>query len=345
MNTILTFILPLTVLVWQSPKVTFEVIDTHTDATLIAMSSTAETLWLSGTNGTIMKSNDEGLTWTDNLWTGPDSLQFRDIQGLTEGKAVAMSIGTGEASQIFLTADGGKSWIRSYVMTHPDGFLDCIDFWDDQRGVAYGDSFDGYPFILRTTDGGRSWARVLPENLPKALEGEGGFASSGTCITTASGGRAWVGTGNGPSARVILTEDYGHTWKAVASPLISGEAAGITSIDFTEDGSGFITGGNLSMMEQYTDNCAVSRDYGLTWELTSSPVTKGASYGSSIASINEQDYFFVCGPNGIDYSFDDGKSWQNLDTANYWVVHFDSGRSIGWAAGKYGRLIRINIGE
>lgn len=343
MNAILTFILPLTFLVWQAPKVTFEVIDTNTDATLIAISMTPEVTWISGTMGTILKSKDDGRTWSKNLWTGPDSLQFRDIHGLRGNKAVAMSIGSGQASQMFLTTDGGASWTRSYVMTHPDGFLDCIDFWDDLMGVAYGDSFDGYPFILRTVDGGASWARVLPENLPEALEGEGGFASSGTCITTASGGRAWVGTGNGPSARVLLTEDYGQSWKAMVSPLISGESAGITSIDFTEEGLGFITGGNLGMMKEYTDNCAISKDNGLTWKLTSTPATKGALYGTSVVSLKDQTGLFVCGPNGIDYSFDSGKTWQNLDTANYWVVHVDSGRSMGWAAGKNGRLIRINI--
>jgi photosystem II stability/assembly factor-like uncharacterized protein len=206
MNSILSLLLTLAPLVWQAPKVSFEVIDTETDATLIAISSTDETIWVSGTNGTILKSQDEGLTWSSNLWTGPDTLQFRDIQGLSGSKAVAMSIGSGAASQIFLTNDGGKSWSQTYVMQDPEGFLDCLDFWDDLRGVAYSDSFDGYPFLLRTVDGGESWARVLPENLPTAPEGEGGFASSGTCITTASDGRAWVGTGNGPSARVLRSD-------------------------------------------------------------------------------------------------------------------------------------------
>ncbi|MEQ9299665.1 MAG: hypothetical protein RIF33_13915, partial [Cyclobacteriaceae bacterium] len=92
-----------------------------------------------------------------------------------------------------------------------------------------------------------------------------------------------------------------------------------------------------------TENCAVSSDNGLTWKLTSSPITKGALYGSAMAKANGQGCLFVCGPNGIDYSFDSGKAWQNLDTANYWVVHVESDRSIGWAAGKNGRLIRINI--
>jgi photosystem II stability/assembly factor-like uncharacterized protein len=138
-------------------------------------------------------------------------------------------------------------------------------------------------------------------------------------------------------------EYYGQTWKAVVSPLISGESAGITSIDFIDEGLGFITGGNLSLMEEYTDNCAVSNDAGLTWELTSSPVTKGAMYGSTIVKLDDQTGLFIGGPNGLDYSFDLGKTWQNIDTANYWVVHVDSDRSMGWAAGKNGRLIRIKI--
>jgi photosystem II stability/assembly factor-like uncharacterized protein len=209
--------------------------------------------------------------------------------------------------------------------------------------VAYGDSFDGYPFILLTHDGGETWARVLPENLPAAPEGEGGFASSGTCVTTSRNGRAWVGTGNGPTARVLITNDYGQTWKAVASPLISGEAAGITSIDFLEGQLGIVAGGQLGMMNEYTDNCALSTDGGLSWELMSTPRTKGAMYGTSIANINGSKAIFICGPNGIDSSFDLGVTWQNLDTANYWVVHIDSDRSVGWAAGKNGRLIRIDI--
>ena len=42
----------------------------------------------------------------------------------------------------------------AFVMDHPDGFLDSISFWDKSNGLAYGDSFDGKPYILKTEDGG-----------------------------------------------------------------------------------------------------------------------------------------------------------------------------------------------
>ncbi len=325
------------------PKVSFNVLDAGTDATLIAISKTSKALWISGTKGTIIKSSDDGTNWSDNLWKGPDSLQFRDVHAFDDEKALVMSIGSGASSQIFSTEDGGNSWSQTYQMQHPDGFLDCMGFWDEQRGIAYGDAFDGYPFILTTTDGGQSWERVLPKYLPTALEGEGGFASSGTCVTTGKGGYAWIGTGNGRKARVLISSDYGKSWQVTGSPLVSGEAAGITSIDFLEDGVGFITGGDLTRMKEYTDNCAITNDFGKTWELVSKPVTKGALYGLSLSKVDEENLLFVCGPNGIDFTLDHGRSWTLLDTANYWTVHLDSDRSTGWAAGKNGRIIRISV--
>ena len=44
----------------------------------------------------------------------------------------------------------------AFVMDHPDGFLDSISFWDKSNGLAYGDSFDDKPYILKTEDGGNS---------------------------------------------------------------------------------------------------------------------------------------------------------------------------------------------
>jgi hypothetical protein len=74
-------------------------------------------------------------------------------------------------------------------------------------------------------------------------------------------------------------------------------------------------------------------------------MSKGVMYGSSIAEVNGIKYILVCGPKGIDYSVDLGNTWVNLDTANYWSVHIDPKKNIGWAAGKAGRFIKINFGE
>ena len=40
---------------------------------------------------------------------------------------------------------------------------------------------------------------------------------------------------------------------------------------------GLITGGDLAITDEYTDNLAFSEDGGQTWTLTDHPVTKGIS--------------------------------------------------------------------
>ena len=59
-------------------------------------------------------------------------------------------------------------------MDHPKGFLDSIEFWDDNlRGLAYGDSVDeGKPYLLRTEDEGESWSKISPDYLPASDKGE-----------------------------------------------------------------------------------------------------------------------------------------------------------------------------
>ncbi len=70
-----------------------------------------------------------------------------------------MSAGPGSLSRIFEVRDG-REWREHFVIPDSLGFLDCLDFWDDQRGIAFGDAIDSYPYILLTSDGGRNWARA-----------------------------------------------------------------------------------------------------------------------------------------------------------------------------------------
>ena len=85
-----------------------------------------------------------------------------------------------------------------YKNDDPASFLNCMDFWEDGKGVAFGDVIDGKIMILLTEDFGKTWRQAAPENIPDALEGEVGFAASGTSLVTEEGGKAWIGLGGGP---------------------------------------------------------------------------------------------------------------------------------------------------
>ena len=326
----------------QDTSINFSLTEQHsgTDALLIAMSILDENkVWMSGTKSTFMRTKDGGNSW--ELFSHPeiDTFQYRDIHAFDEGSVVLLSIGEGANSQIHLfSASGG--WKVAFVMDHPKGFLNSIDFWDDEIGLAYGDSFDGKPYLMKTEDGGRTWDRIDPEVLPDAPEGEGGFASSGSCISVQPGGLAWVGTGAGGSARVLKTSDYGQSWTSFETPIVKGDAAGITSIHFRNNNHGLIAGGDLANTDTYTENLAFSIDGGESWVLTEPPETTGAFYGSDLIGMKGKTIVVACGPNGADMTFDAGQTWNTISTEDLWVadLHEDG---YGWLAGREGKIFKL----
>ena len=299
-----------------------------------------QVVWVSGHGGTVLRTTDGGLNWSARIMPGGDSLQFRDVDAFDARTAFLMSAGPGPLSRIYRTDDGGDTWSLQFLNEHPDGFLDCMAFWDSRRGVVYGDAIDGSLFVLRTEDGGESWTRVPDDGLPRAQDGEGGFAASGSCVTTGSRGRAWIATGNGERARVLHTEDGGRTWRSMPVPVVGGPAAGLTTIDLLDDGRGIALGGILGQDTARVDNVTLTTDGGRTWTLGGRPNMAGPVYGSSWVPGADTPTVLAVGPGGADYSLDGGLTWRSAARVTYWAVASVS-MSAGWAVGPGGRITRF----
>ncbi len=326
-----------------SPTVTTAPLESGTTSLLQTISIVDETtVWVSGHAATFCRSTDGGATWQVFSHPTIDSLQFRDIHAFNQDQIVLMSAGSGSLSRIFLFNAAQNTLREAYQMPHPQGFLNTLEFWNDSVGLAFGDSFFGQHFLLKTTNSGQSWDRIDPTLLPNAGEGEGGFAASGTCISLLPDGRAWIGTGAGGHSNILFSEDFGATWSSSGSPLIKGLSAGITSIRVQENGFGIVVGGDLAQPDAFTENAAFTEDFGATWQQRGLPVTMGAFYGSGIAKHSSGAVLFICGPKGIDYSMDEGETWQNLTIENYWAVSFHPS-GMGYAVGKDGNILKIKI--
>ena len=297
-------------------------------------------VWVSGHGGTFVRTTDGGLNWSARVVPGADTLQFRDVEAFDARTAYLLSSGSGSLSRIYRTDDGGDKWSLQFLNEHPEGFLDCMAFWDSRRGVVYGDAIEGELFVLRTEDGGASWVRVPEGGLPPAQEGEGGFAASGSCVTTGSGGRAWIATGNGARARVLRTEDEGRTWESIPVAVAGGPAAGLTTIDVLDDVRGIALGGILGQDTTRIDNVTLSSDGGRTWTLGGRPDMAGPVYGSSWVPGADTPTVLAVGPAGADYSLDGGVTWRAAARVTYWAVAFVS-PSAGWAVGPGGRITRF----
>ncbi len=312
-----------------------------TTALLIAVSAVNDSVaWASGARGTWVRTIDGGVTWTAGRVPGADSLQFRDVHALDARTAWLLSIGNGSESRIYRTIDGGANWTRQFTNPDAQGFYDCMAFWDERRGVVIGDAIGDGMAVLLTVDGGERWVRVTPSSLPRAAAGEGSFAASGTCVTTAAGGGAWIVMNTPARSRLLRTADYGRTWALETLPITTHEGSGAQSVTFRDARHGMVLGGGYGVRPGDT-LVAITDDGGDTWTPRAAPAFKVGSWGGSFVPSARTPTVVAVGPSGSAWSRDLGVTWVPIDSANYWAVGFASGRA-GWAVGTQGRVTRLS---
>jgi photosystem II stability/assembly factor-like uncharacterized protein len=293
--------------------------------------------WVSGTNGTVLRTSDGGRTWRDVSphGLGTEMLQFRDIEAFDARHAVILSIGESEDSRILVTDDGGASWGESFRNTDPDAFYDCMAFSSPRRGLAMSDPVDGRFRLVETSDGGRSWSPVDPAGMPAAQAGEFAFAASGTCLSAGVGGRTYLVSGGVDPARVFTSIDRGHTWTVADSPVAGGESAGIFSVSFRDARRGVIVGGDFAAPTGAVDNAAWTADGGRTWTRST---TNPSGYRSGSAWVpRTARTVLAVGPSGSDVSADGGRTWATFDTGSFDSVECTHDGAC-WASGDQGRV-------
>lgn len=297
-------------------------------------------IWASGAGGRWAITTDGGATWRSGTVPGTDSLEFRDVQGVSDREAFLMSSGNGSASRIYHTTDAGATWTLQFQNADSAAFYDCLAFWDARRGIAMSDGSKGRFPVRRTMDG-RTWTDI-GDNLPAAQDGEGAFAASGTCVATHGERDAWIITGAGPRSRVLRTTDGGDTWTAYETPIVQGKpVSGGFSIAFRSASEGMLVGGDLND-NGTTQNVAVSRDGGRSWTLRTPTPFPGAAFGMAYVPGAGPGTVVATGPGGAAWSADEGQSWTLIEGAkNYWAVAA-AGRT-AWLVGTGGRILRLDF--
>ncbi|HWY56498.1 MAG TPA: hypothetical protein VNZ03_18675 [Terriglobales bacterium] len=301
--------------------------------------------WASGTHGTFLRTTDGGNSWQAAQVPGAESLDFRDVEAFSADLAYLLSAGPGDQSRIYKTTDAGKHWILQFTNQDPKGFFDCVAFWDHDHGIALGDPIPDNSGNLRfelisTEDGGKNWKPLSPDTLPPAVEGEGAFAASGTCITVQGNSNVWFATG-GKVARVFRSTNAGKTWTVANTPLIHGpESAGVFSIAFRDATHGVIAGGDYKHPEQSGPNLAFTDDGGLTWTLsTVSPQT----YFSAVAFAQpDSAAVLVAGSARLAYGNIAQASWKKTSDLNLNALNV-SPTGEAMAVGPQGVIVKLVV--
>ena len=328
---------------------------------LIAVSPvSSRVVWAAGAGGTFVVTTDGGETWRAAVVPGAETLQFRDVYGVSDRIAYLMSIGSNTTDfRIYKTTDGGATWARQFTNKTPNAFYDCFSFWDPTRGITHSDSVNGVFPDIRTSDG-QTWHSIA-SRMPPALPGEASFAASGTCIATEGEQNAWIATGGSTIARILATRDGGDTWDAFDTPLVSSPSAGGISVAFRDDWHGILGGGDLA--SNTSAEMARSDDGGKTWTLTDKPPVEGAIFCAAYARgrRHEEDFYgehwhehdrtvvvtaeaepnFTSG--SAAWTPDEGRTWFKLPAVSgYWAVAFANPRA-GWFVGNGGKILKISF--
>lgn len=293
--------------------------------------------WVSGSNGSIGKSLDGGVSWKWMKPAGYETLDFRDIEAFDDKKAVVVNAGS--PGYVLMTTDGGMTWSERYRNLDSAIFLDGMSFWDDQVGMIFGDPIKNKMQLIQTTDGGRTWEDVSGQMKQELKVGEAGFAASGTTIVTRNPGIAWIATG-GSEANIYYTHDRGAKWYTKPLPILQGGSSmGPFSMAFFNQMKGVVVGGNYLKDRENTNNVLVTADGGRTWKKSERPVS---GYRSGVTYLSEK-VLVATGSSGTDISHDGGKNWQNISGLNLNVVQKAKAGSLVLLAGGEGKIYQFVI--
>ena len=229
-------------------------------------------------SGFILKTINGGTTWTTQLNTAaPSGLTSVFFSDANTGHVAGWAEGPGPQ---FNTSNGGISWIASSPLIY--SVLQSIYFTSSDTGYAVGsDGGGGDPghskgIILKTTDGGASWADI--PNISASYLSSVYFTDANTGF--AVGDNYSIAGPNGGA--IIRTSDGGTTWHTVAS----GTANLLQSLTFTGMNNGYVVGEFGTILK--------TTDEGSTW----TSQTSGTIMGLNSVSFIDSNTGYAVGEGG-----------------------------------------------
>ena len=347
------------------PTTPWELQDSTTKAGLRGIHAVGNGVaWASGTNGTILRTEDGGHTWQScAMPPGAEKLDFRGIWAWDANTAVAMSSGPGDLSRLYKTTDGCSSWKLLYTNPDKDGFWDAVVFSDKDKGAILGDPVQGRFVLLFTLNGGTSWNQVvsLGHDLDVGKSKIGAFAASNSSL-------AWSGrldgaglqfVTSGPDGPYVYTSDsqctMGVVWDSPPGTCLKGflkfdrEKLPLAGNSASAGAFSFGAGSEVDCYVELSQGCqvVVGGDYAkpnksegtAAWKDADTVWTAAAKpphgYRSAVAWDAADKAWVAVGTNGSDVSYDDGKTWQPLDNGKWNAL------SLPWAVGPEGRIAKL----
>lgn len=227
-----------------------------------------------GENGVILRSIDNGTTWEPILPGTLENLNDIEISGLN-------AVVCGNNGIIYYSNDGGETW--NLYSSGTTSNLKDVNFISDYTGFITGD----YGTLLKTTDGGSTWISL---NLS--------FSNGSFNSVEAIDENNLIVVGD--FGNVFLSNDGGNSWFGPNGLVYE---SNFNDVVFFSSLEGVIVGDNGLIL--------ITNDGGMTW---STPTTNFSGDGYDLKSVAFYDANngISVGVNGIEvYTTNGGITWSD----------------------------------
>jgi photosystem II stability/assembly factor-like uncharacterized protein len=254
-------------------------------------------------NGVILKTTDNGLTWSQ--------ISSGTIPGLQSVYFTSVDTGYAAGWQDYFikTTDGGASWTQKNVDPNVWYFLN-IEFWDSNHGIAAAAGAE----LFATTDAGETWtaATGMTQDIQDVC-----YAGSNTLYAV------------GGDEKISKSTDGGFSWTQIYSGTFQSYLLGV---NFLNPNFGIVGGDNAKVM--------ITTDGGTNWTTTyAGPYA--LYHGTCIRDMNTM--YVAGTPEQVYKSTDGGSTWVSDFTgannvALYKVRFTENGT--GFISGSQGMILR-----
>lgn len=309
-----------------SASAQFEILDGKTTASLRGIDALSpQVAWASGSGGTVLLTTDGGKNWKHcAVPPGGEKLDFRGVQGFDATTALIMASGKGPQSAIYKTTDGCATWKLVFADPYPNGFFDALIKVDGTKMYLMGDPVDGKFEMFFSEDQGVTWFLADDPGL-NATQDDGAFAASNSSLVSVDPYLLFGSSSSATSQPKIYRTQAKCVkmlckveWLQTSVPMgLGAPTMGIFSLAGrpTRDPHGLLkvltvaVGGDYAKPNDSLNAAAYSMDGGEHWQPSATPLS---GYRSAVTYDAKSKSWIAVGPNGSDYSKDDGKNWTPL---------------------------------
>ncbi|NBP04811.1 MAG: hypothetical protein EBV15_01130 [Bacteroidetes bacterium] len=297
-----------------------------------------KTVWVSGSKGSILRTQNGGRSWDTLNPKGYAGKDFRDIHAFSGSKAVAMS--SGDSGVVLITTDGGKNWNEIYHDFRPGSFLDAMDIFKGKLilvgdGIVQQKMYLIHSENLLKNDSINAFTLFAKDR--ESYYKQGFQPDSSSSYFAASGSNVqWIGTHmfcaipivDEQSLFIYVSENFIRFRSLL--PFKKQKAGGAYGFYLHRKKTGVAVGGSFYKPNEKDSVACYTMDGGRNWKPCE---TMPNGYRSGVCAHKNGKIWVCTGPNGSDYSTDGGKNWRPLTHVSGFNVCAIHGNTL-WLAGK-----------